>query len=428
MKKSVVVMVIMVLVIGIFGGVVNAASASVSASSKTIEIGNTVKITVFFGQKVSAAQFTLNFDTSKLEYVSKSGGGLFSASTKRYGYNSEDGVTADLASVTFTFKTKAAGTAKVSVSGLKISTETQTGISASMENSSVSLTIKEKEVEKPATTPSTGGTTSGNNNGGSSSNNTNSSSNNSTNKNNNTSSNKNNTASSNKNNSTTNKTETKKEEKKEETKQEENTIQTEVVPEETKQEEKKEETNKLIKIEDENAKKLVHEETKVMIKAEDIAIEEGTSLTVKIVNDNDEVYKQISDIMKKVKGNKTYFDVQLIKDDKSIQPNGYVTVFLPIPEGYNKERIELYYINTQTGEYELQNGEIQGEYYSFTTNHFLNYVLIEKPEPKTFGQIVTEIFTNLIVLYSIIGILVVVVIGETIVIIKLNNKSAKRSK
>lgn len=450
MRKLISSIIIIFMIIGMFGGVVNAASASVSASSKTVEIGSTVKVTVSFGQKVSAAQFTLNFDTSKLEYVSKSGGGLFSAATKRYGYNSEDGVTADLASVTFTFKAKVEGSANVSVSGLKISNETQTGISASMANSSVAVTVKKKE-EKPAVTPpTTGGTTGGssNNNTGStnskpSTNNNASSNTGSTNSkpntNNNTSSNTgstnnkpsaNNTSSSNKNNTTTNKTENKvnkteekKEEvKQEEVKQEENTIQQEVI-EENKPEVIEPAPNELIKLEDENYKKLVNEETKVMIKANSVAIQDGTSLDVKTVNENEEGYQNLAKIVRKIKGNKMYFSIQLLKDNKPVQPNGYVTVYIPIPENFNKDRIEVYYINEQTGGYELQTGEVQGEYYSFTTNHFSNYVLIEKPEPKTFGQVVTEIFTNVIVLYAIIGILIVIIAIQAIVIIRLTKRS-----
>lgn len=422
MKKSLVITIIMVFIIGMFGGVVNAASASVSASSKTIEIGKTVKVTVSFGQKVSAAQFTLNYDSGKLEYVSKSGGGLFSASTKRYGYNSEDGVTADLSSVTFTFKTKATGSANVSVSGLKISTQTQTGISASMGNSSVGLTIKEKEVEKPVTPPTppnNGGSNSGNNNSGNSNSNNNNSNSNANN------SNKNDNKTNNKNE---NKTQDKTEKKEEETKPEENQVEEQPLPEENKEEEKQLAPNELIKLENQNAKTLSHEETKVMVKGLPIAIEDGTTLNVKFINQENEQYEQLANIMKQIKGNKIYFDIQLMKDNISVQPNGYVTVFLPIPEGYNKERIEIYYLNSENGTYELLQGEIQGEYYTFTTNHFSNYVLVEKPEPKTLGQIVTEIFTNMTVLYTIIGILVLVVIIETIVIIKLKKHTAKRSK
>ena len=465
MKKIISSIIIIFMLIVSLGGVVNAASASVSASSKSVEVGSTVKVTVSFGQKVSAAQFTLNFDTSKLEYVSKSSGGLFSAATKRYGYNSEDGVTADLASVTFTFKAKAEGTANVSVGGLKISNETQTGISASMANSSVAVTVKKKEEKPTVTPPTTGGTTGGstNNNTGTTNGSTNSntgstnskpstnnnassntgSTNSKPSTNNNTSSNtgstnkpstnNNNTSTSNKNNTTTNKTENKvnkteekkeevKEEIKEEVKQEENTIQTEVV-EENKPEVIEPAPNKLIKLEDENYKKLLSEETKIIVKADSVAIQDGTILDVKTVNENDEEYKSLAKIVRKIKGNKMYFNIKLLKDNMPVQPNGYVTVYIPVPENFNKDRVEVYYINEETNSYEIQTGEIQGEYYSFTTNHFSNYVLIEKQEPKTFGQIVTEIFTNVIVLYMVIGMLIVIIAAQAIVIIRLTNKN-----
>ena len=141
MKKSISIAIIMLLIVGILGGCVNAAS-SISTSTKSVKEGENVKITVSFGEKVSAAQFTLNFDSNKFEYVSKTSGGSFSGTTKKFAYTSEDGVTADLSSVTFTFKAKAEGSANFSISGLKISTATQTKVTPSISSSSVNVTVK----------------------------------------------------------------------------------------------------------------------------------------------------------------------------------------------------------------------------------------------------------------------------------------------
>ena len=66
MKKFLSISIIMILIIGMLGGVVNAASASISASSKTTQAKDTVTVTVSFGQKVRAAQFTLNYDSIAL--------------------------------------------------------------------------------------------------------------------------------------------------------------------------------------------------------------------------------------------------------------------------------------------------------------------------------------------------------------------------
>lgn len=385
MKKSLMIGIIVIMILGIFGVSVNAASASISASPKTVNLNNTVTVTVSFGEKVSAAQFTLNYDSSALEYLSKSGAGLFNASTKKYGYNSEDGITADLSSVSFTFRAKKTGTVNVSVNGLKISNATQTGISATMGNSNIGITVKEAQT----------------NNGGSSSNKGNSSSN------------KNN---SNKNNS--NKTN--------------NTQTNETTEGETTENEPIDGTSQsIIKLDDENVTTLQNSSTNVMVKALPNVIEEGAVLSVSNINEYSSEYRRLEDILKNIKGKKIYFDINLLKDNLAIQPNGYVTVCIPIPEGYNKENIQVYRINKETGEYELQEGIVQGDYFTFSTNKLDTYALVEGTEPsettgitdetnktekKTILETITDFFSDVRVLYGIILILSIVVIVQALVI------------
>jgi len=85
MKKSIVISIIMFCIIGIFCGDVKAATASLRASTSQVNVGENVSITVSFGDNVSFAQFTLNYDTSKFDYISSSAGG-FGASTKKFAY------------------------------------------------------------------------------------------------------------------------------------------------------------------------------------------------------------------------------------------------------------------------------------------------------------------------------------------------------
>ena len=56
MKKSLIMTIIIFLLVGVLGGVVNAASASARPSASSVEIGNNVTVTISFGQKVSAAK------------------------------------------------------------------------------------------------------------------------------------------------------------------------------------------------------------------------------------------------------------------------------------------------------------------------------------------------------------------------------------
>lgn len=387
MKKTLTIAIVMILIIGMFSGVTNAASASVKASSSTVNKNDTVTITVSFGQKVSAAQFTLNFDSSKLEYVSKTGGGLFSTSTKKYGYTSDDGIVEDLSSVSFKFKAKTTGKTSVSVSGLKISVGSELGATASIGNSSVNITIKEKSTtttKKPTTTtkkPTTSTTT-----------------------------------------------------------KNEETVEQEPAP------------NELIEIDDENVKTLINKKTNIMIKGIEIAIEEGTVLEVNAIKSYDEKYEKLEEILKDITGDKVYFDINLLKDKVKVQPNGYVTVFIPISkyipnlEDFKADTIKVYYLDEENEKYELIKGKIQELekeqtddeddeeelYYSFTTNHFSKYaVVVQKEEQDT--QVVAkpveqgpmlqqsdfiikalDFFRDPIVLSVIIGLLLIIVIIQRI--------------
>jgi len=354
----------MILIIGMLAGGVNAASASISASSKNVNKGDTVTVTVSFGDRAKTARFVLNYDTSKLEYLSYSCGGSgnkgFNAGTFAY-YGA---VSPDISSVSFTFKAKETGTANVSFSSLKISTSTQNNITAGVGNSSTSITIKEKQdtnTTKPNTKPSTKPNT--------------------------------------------------------------NKKPTTTKPEETQEPEVVEPTpNELIKLDNENAKTLKNDENDIMIKYMPNALGDGITLEVKNIDNENEKYQSIDEILKEITANKTYFEINLLKDNEKIQPNGYVTVCIKIPEEYNKEKVELYCINEENSSYELVQGEIQEDYYTFTTNNLSTYALIERIEETEIEPIqevsvmetVKGVFTNVILLYVIIGILLIIVIIQRI--------------
>lgn len=152
MKKSIILSIIIVFILGIMGGTVNAASAGISASTTSVTVGQNIAITVNFGEKTSASQFTLNYDSSKFTYVSKTSSGSFSTTTKRFAYANMDGE-ADLGSVTFTFTAKEAGSVNFSISGLKISTASQDAFAPTVSKSSVTVTAKAKEEPKPEPKP-----------------------------------------------------------------------------------------------------------------------------------------------------------------------------------------------------------------------------------------------------------------------------------
>lgn len=367
MKRTLTILFTIVLIIGILAGNVNASSASISTSSKTVNVGSTVKITISFGEKVKMAEFDLSYDKSKFEFISSSKG----AFGEKFSFV-DSAAKADTGSVTLTFKAKAKGSTNFKVSNLKIATETQRINNQPIGNASVSVTANEKKVtttKKPTTT-------------------------------------NNKTTTTNKND----KTET-------------NTIE-EVVETEKPIEPA---PNRLITLYEKGVKTIEENVYNIMVKALPVAISDDIRLEVSTIKTRNENYPKINDILSDVEGKKTYFDIKLIKDNQAVQPNGYVTVYIPIPKEYDSERIEIYYVDVENAAYKLIEGTIQGEDYTFTTNHFSTYVLVEKPEPqivqvstevdnsveKNMAQVVQAIidfFTNVKCLYIVITILVVIVL------------------
>lgn len=367
MKKAITILFTIVLIIGILAGNVNASSANISTSSKTVNVGSTVKITISFGEKVKMAEFDLSYDKSKFEFISSSKG----AFCEKFSFVDSE-AKANTTSVTLTFKAKAKGSTSFKVSNLKLATETQRIANQPIGNASVSVTANEKKVtttKKPTTTS-------------------------------------NKTTTTNKNDKTTTN-----------------------ISEEPVEPEKPAEPapNKLITLYEKGVTTIEENVYNIMIKALPVAISDDVRLEVSTIKTRNENYPKISNILNDVEGNKTYFDIRLIKDNQEIQPNGYVTVYIPIPKEYDSERVEIYYVDIENATYKLIEGTIQGEDYTFTTNHFSTYVLVEKPEPQI-AQVSTEVdnsieknmtqvvqaiidfFTNVKCLYIVITLLVVIVL------------------
>lgn len=360
MKKALTILFTIALIIGILAGNVNASSANISTSSKTVNVGSTVKITISFGEKVKMAEFDLNYDKSKFEFISSSKG----AFGEKFSFVDSE-AKADTTSVTLTFKAKVKGSSSFKISNLKLATETQRIANQPIGNASVSVTANEKKVtttKKPTTT----------------------------------------------NNKTTI-----------------NTVQEVAEPEPEKPLEPA--PNKLITLYEKGVTTIEENVYNVMVKALPVAISDDVRLEVTAIRPRNENYPKISNILSDIEGEKTYFDIKLVKDNQAVQPNGYVTVYIPIPKEYDSERLEIYHVDIENRTAKLIEGTIQGEDYTFTTNHFSTYVLVEKPEPQI-AQVSTEVdnsieknmtqvvqaiidfFTNVKCLYIVITLLVVIVL------------------
>ena len=141
-----------------------------------------------------------------------------------------------------------------------------------------------------------------------------------------------------------------------------------------------------------------------------------SSVTVTEQKTLDTVNKALKDTTNKYK----VYDINLLKDGAKIQPNGKVKISIPIPNDYNKSKLEVYRIDSN-GAKTKYNVTVNGEYASFETDHFSIYVLAEKKEetapstptvnkgekdetPKTGIQDITYIITAVVII-SAVGII-----------------------
>lgn len=89
------------------------------------------------------------------------------------------------------------------------------------------------------------------------------------------------------------------------------------------------------------------------------------------------------------------FDISLVADGEKVQPKGYVTVKLPIPEGFNADSTVVYYVDDSGNKTKLESTTENG-YVIFETNHFSEYVLvdesskIEPPHQHSYTSAVTK--------------------------------------
>lgn len=403
MKKSLSIILIAILIIGgILAAIpskVYGYSAGMSASSRNVTVDDTVSVTVSLGVGVSAAQFGFSY-SSNLELTGRSIGDLHSGQFGFFGAN-------NVRSVTFTFKAKSAGTATVSASGVSLTYDytdengnpaTKYGEGAG--SASTTITINPKPTPTPTANPTPVPTQQPqqpeptrepdrpNENDKPQVTDT---------------------------PEEPTQTPTPTPEPTEEPNNGEQNETNEITSNETTNNEtdnnnnKEKAPNKIIKIDEEDVITIKNEENDVMIKAKPIAIkEENVTLSVSLIEEETERYNDLTKMTQKIKGNKKFYDIKLLKDGLAVEPNGYVTVYLPIPEGYNKKRLEAYSINEQTEKTEKRTGEVQGNYYTFTTDKLEAFVLVEKEEPSKANRLITMILM-LLGAIAILAIIIVIV-------------------
>lgn len=86
-----------------------------------------------------------------------------------------------------------------------------------------------------------------------------------------------------------------------------------------------------------------------------------------------DILETVDDVVEKSE----VFSIETYVDGVKTQPNGYVTVKIPVPSGFDKTKCELYYINTATKKAEPISFTFEGNYIVFKTNHFSDWAIVQ---------------------------------------------------
>lgn len=116
--------------------------------------------------------------------------------------------------------------------------------------------------------------------------------------------------------------------------------------------------------------------TGIKIQADEGVFPEGVKLVVTPITsgaDYDRAASILSDVGKKFR----LFEIHFELNGAEIQPNGIVTVYYPIPEGYDADKVVLYRIN-EDGTKTLVKGTVENGFYKVMTKSFSTYALVEQ--------------------------------------------------
>ncbi len=128
-------------------------------------------------------------------------------------------------------------------------------------------------------------------------------------------------------------------------------------------------------------------ETDVIAKLENAATkDETTNVEITYTDDNFDKAVEVTVSEEAVNANivfedeyKNYkaYDISLLVDGKKVQPNGKVTVKLPVPADFNAESIAVYYIDGNGNKTRLDS-KVENGFVVFETDHFSEYVIVDE--------------------------------------------------
>lgn len=121
-----------------------------------------------------------------------------------------------------------------------------------------------------------------------------------------------------------------------------------------------------------------NEETGIKITAPKDLLPDGTALKADIINGGEQ-FNKVTDALKEIAEKAVIYDLSLEKDGNKITFDGKVSVSLPIPNGYEKSRLAVFYISDDGTKTEIP-CSVNGDTVTFETDHFSVYALAEKTE------------------------------------------------
>jgi putative cell wall-binding protein len=121
--------------------------------------------------------------------------------------------------------------------------------------------------------------------------------------------------------------------------------------------------------------------TGVRLEATTNELPEDTALSVSIIKSGEE-YDSVNIILGDSVNGIVAYDISLLSNNVTVQPEGFVKVNLPIPDNFDLSSLTVYYVDTEKNtkkSYEVTVETIDGiKYASFETYHFSTFVLAER--------------------------------------------------
>ena len=156
------------------------------------------------------------------------------------------------------------------------------------------------------------------------------------------------------------------------------------------------------------------EEQPVILTDEDSGIKIGAENGV-VPDDTVLVVEPSNIILQDAEGKFAAFDISLESGNVKIQPSGKVLVSIPIPSGYDRERLTIYHIATDGTQTELPSA-VDGNMITFETDHFSTYVVAEKAVPVNTTPVDKSGGNQAYIWIILSAVLVVLLIGTGVVV------------